>query len=184
MKRLLTVLAAVLVLILPTGSRAYAAPEVPWTYAPCFHPYFSNVAWDWTGHALVLSGGATQCGPTVPDAGFRLATYLPGQAYGSAPGHNVRLFPSTAEGLHRPFGAVAVPTAPGEYGVCALGAGDQRLVCVKVIIRAGPAGYFTWLDRDDPLVARPVQTTPFQGVYIPPLDPTRPIPPGNCGTCF
>jgi len=191
-KRMVAVVSALLVLLTPTAARAAQnatsdPSEIPWTYAPCVQPFFSEFNWDSSGRLLVLSGGATQCGPTVANGGFRIATYRPDTASGSAPGWNVRLFPNDAEGTTRLFGAVVVPNTPGQYGVCVLGSDQKRVMCGLATVAPRtrtepPSALIVPMAPDDPLVAKGVMTSPYTGQLGPPNQ--NGDPGANCGTCF
>jgi hypothetical protein len=189
-KRMLSVVSAMLVLVMPTAraQNVISGPsEIPWNYATCFQPFFSEFNWDSPGRLLVLSGGATQCGPTVPGGGFRIATYRPDTASGSAPGWNVRLFPDDSEGTMRLFGAVVVPNTPGQYGVCVLGSDQERVMCGLATVAPRtrtqpPSALIVPLAPDDPLVAKSVVTSPYIGQLGPPNQ--NGDPGANCGTCF
>lgn len=171
---------------LGTATPAVARDLIQWNMAPCATAVLSEAEWDHGARMFVVNGAATQCEPVVSSGGVRIATYLPGAATGAAPGHNVRLFPDATPGAVRIFGAAAVPSTPGDYGVCVL-AGDQRRVscaAVRVSATAGrPVASVEPIAPDAPLVDKPVVTSPYTGAVAPP-PPAKDGPGGTCGTCF
>jgi hypothetical protein len=176
----------------PLAAQAGPPPEVEaedWSMAPCVVPHFSRVhldtvLTDW----VILDGSAVQCPPGVENAGFRLATYRPGEPLGRADGVNVRLFPELYPGQFpvRAFGAGVMKAETGRTGVCLLAGKDERVLCGLVSVLNGTKGLalsLTPLAVDAPLVNRGVVTTPYPG----PGDAGPPghEPGGNsCGTCF
>lgn len=166
------------------GHPAHSSTAIPWNQAPCATATLSEAQWDDGGRLFVLNGAATQCDPTVGGGGFAVATYRADQPTGSAPGYNIRLFPSDAPGAVRPFG-VAIPSTAGDHAVCVVIADNQRVTCATVTISTGTGGrsaVLTPLAADAPLVAKNVDIGTYTGAVGPPRRPGNTNP--TCGTCF
>ncbi|MEV6596807.1 hypothetical protein AB0M36_08085 [Actinoplanes sp. NPDC051346] len=186
-------IAAALATLFPGAVPAAAQPAarqaepVPWAMAPCATAHLSETELDPDGSWFVTFGGAVQCVPVVSGGGIRLATYPAGESTGTAPGYNVRLFPSADPGASRAFGAATMPRrATGEYGVCVLAGDDSRISCARVTISKDSSGVpraaTEPLDPDAPLVTKQVVAGTYTGTVHPPTRPGNPV--GVCGTCF
>ena len=186
MKRLLIAISTMIAVLLPATSAAAWPRDVPWNYAPCFESVIDYARVDTSAKysTLMVYGAATLCGPTVPNGGFRLATYQASSDSGLAQGYNVRQFDSEIVGSMRYFGAAAALTGgPGRLGICFLGAGSQRVSCSLLTIDASRHVTVESLATDDPLVTKGVMEWPYTG-QVTPFPSTADDPTGNCGTCF
>lgn len=169
-----------------SAAPARAADPVPWTMAPCVtvETMQSGPMLNWLYN--VVEGTVAQCGPVVEGGGFRVATYRADQATGTAPGYNVRLFASTEIGAVSHFGMAALPTEEGEFGLCVLAGDNERVGCFRAVVALGEWTYEDTLfplSTQDPLVDRPVVTSPYTGAR----GPSRGVSVGPrpaCGSCF
>lgn len=178
------VVAAITGLLLGTAATARAG-TIPWAMAPCATVDALEIGSEHYRGYYVLQGRVSQCGPTVADGGFRLATYAADKPTGDAPGYNVRLFGSAAVGAVRPFGAAAVPLTPGEYGVCVLAGQDERIGCYRFVVSGSGVSILpTELSPDAPLVNKAVVTSPYTGALRPPAAIKDGGTDPACGTCF
>ena len=181
MKRLAGALVAALILALPAPAAADPVPA--WTMAACVEADLTGAQPDTSGNWLVVSGVGTACAPAGSNQGFRIATYLPGQATGTAEGYNVRLFDRAYPGQRpaRWFTVAVAPPEPGRYGVCLL-AGDNEPAGCAVVTAAATGKELSVmmapLPVDDPLFAKGVGARPYSGKSGPPLTG------GVCSSCF
>lgn len=194
MKRLAALVLAMVIVLLPSAARAeYTGPAPgpitfdplpPFNEAPCMSVYLNEVEPEYGSHIMVLNGAAVQCAPIVEYGGFRVATYLPDEPTGTAPSWNARRFHTAEEGSIRSFGAAALPWRAGEYAVCVLGVGLERLACGLAVLTSTQNGGFrtilTSLPTDSPLVDKEVSAGPYTGRFSPPRGGGT----GHCATCF
>jgi hypothetical protein len=180
-KRLAGTLLAAAAMVVGGTLPAHATPS--WTMAACVAPDLVSAQQDDTSDWLVVSGTGRACGPAGTDSGFRIATYPDGQPTGIAEGYNVRLFDQPYPGRVpvRRFGTAISTAQPGEYGVCLLAGKDERAGCALVTVTGTGKDLtvtLTPLPVNDPLVVKPVVTSPYQGTTNPPVTG------GVCATCF
>ena len=173
-------------LLAGSAAPARAADPADWTMAPCVTVVDMQPGLDQSRLYNVVEGAVAQCGPVVEAGGFRLATYRPDGATGYAPGYNVRLFASTDVGEVRDFGAAALPTEEGEFGLCVLAGDNERVGCYRAEVTFGESTYedvLSPLPTDDPLVDKDAITSPYTGASGPTRGEENSAWPA-CGTCF
>lgn len=166
--------------------RAAGPAPIPWTPAPCVTVQSMQPGLQLNLHYNVVEGRVSQCRPVVAGGGFRVATYQADQATGIAPGYNVRLFSSARAGEVVHFGMDALPLEAGVFGLCVLARGNARVACFRAEVRVGEETFedtLSPLSVRDPLVNKPVVTSPYIGARGPGLElETGPRP--ACGSCF
>lgn len=188
MKRLAALALALLTIFLPTNAAQACCdggqnPALRFNEAPCLVPSLTGAGPDSSSRWLVLDGSVTQCAPIVVNGGFRIATYKPDESSGRSPSYNARLFDKPDVGEVKAFAAAIAIVAAGDYGVCVLGAGLQRVACGLVTVRITESGVNTELNPlpvGSSLVDKPVVADPYDGTVRPPGGNIG----GHCATCF
>ncbi|GLY05542.1 MULTISPECIES: hypothetical protein [Actinoplanes] len=184
-RRALTVVTALIASVLAAPVAASAAADTSWTGAPCADGRFELVDVDYLGKWGVVTGTATQCGPTVANGGFRIAWYWPSRSYGESPSYNARRFTTTDAGEQMGFGAAIYVPKDGVVPICLIAGDRTRVACALT----GPRiGYIEPIDVDDVRVAKEYVGEGYDPDHNPAdlsNDPPNPEDvEGFCGTCF